>query len=291
MVSFHRKGRLPPKDRAEIAKQSSSAASMCASNKLAFPKTNQTTKCRSLAKQIMFLTKRIKTPSVMSEATKKMEDLVAFLRAGAQREHRVQRMEKKAQEPSVLKSVSLERPPLKKRCQRVKKGSEGQKQVNSGKIKEEGQKQLEVSRNERTEESVHEQAQQNKDQNSDLVEINFEAQPQQVVTLPQQINLGVKDQTQHIMLQPQTAAELVAIALPLQGTTQIPLPPLSANTSHIVTSTASNTTTSSDLQKILQNQQVTVLPQHQYQGSGVRVQESEVMVHVDSRYASYTANR
>lgn len=227
----------------------------------------------------------------MAEATKKMEDLVAFLRAGIQREHRSQRLEKKAQEPSVLKSVSLERPPLKKRCQRVKKGSGGQNQVNSGNDNEGGQKQTEVSRNERTEESLHEQAQQNKDQTSDIVEINFEAQPQQVVTLPQQINLGVKGQTQHIMLQPQTTAELVAISLPLQGTTQIPLPPLSGNTSQIFTSTASNTTTSSDLHKILQNQQVTVLSQNQNQGSDVRLQESDVMVHVDSRYTGYTANR
>ncbi|XP_072025750.1 uncharacterized protein [Amphiura filiformis] len=243
-----RKGRLPPKDRAEIAKQSSSlAASMCASNKLAFPKTNQTTRYRLLAKKIMSLSKKVTNPTVIAEATKKMEDLVAFLRAGAQKEERVQRMEKRAKEPSVLKSTSLERPPLRKRRRADKDSGETIRHISQ---------QTDAHRKE---------TQQNQETNQDLNTGNLVAHINQPVEQVerQHVDLSTREPSQHVMFQPQTQGlvlKVVDMSFP-ETPAQIPLPLGNHQGGQ------SNNGASSLLHRILQggtNQPIAVIPQQSH---------------------------
>ncbi len=289
LLLFFRKGRLPPKDRAEIAKQSSSlAATMCASNKLAFPKTNQTTRYRSLAKKIMSLSKRITDPHIMAEATKKMEDLVKLLRAGAQKEERVLRMEKRAKEPSVLQSTTLERPLPRKR-KRIDK--ETSKECNA---LEGQQSQVTQQSTELNQQNV---AEQNKEPNRVVEEVNTVknvAVTQHQLTEPsdqrQQVDLvSSTPSQQQIMFQSQTQG-LVEISLPLPETPQIPLPLGNHGNNQ------GNPGASSILQRILQSSgtpQVSVLPQEtHYQAVDGSIQSNgQVMVQVDPRLTGYAANR
>lgn len=280
---MNRKGRLPPKDRAELAKLSSSSATMCASNKLAFPTITDTAKCKSLAKQFVTLTKRIKNPSVLAGATKKMEDLVAYLRAGAQKDLKVQRMANN-KPPSMLQSTTLERP-LKRKRPRVKRDNDSKGTASQEKlVKHDGGSGAEfctvpggevydnvITSQDHETTGVEGQGQFHPQQNQETCRQDFlnqvemqslgeGKQSHQVHHKPSQMETTdqLDHQSQHERGQSQqvTTQELVKISLqPLQGAGSIGTFPMDMLQNPVI------------LQNIFQgsNHQITVLPQSQFQ--------------------------